>query len=675
MACLQSRNRLFCKSRTLSVTLLVMFISITSSHPSSASSSSGSGGMTSRVTDRDSLPHHGRCEPITIPFCRDIQYNETIMPNLLNHQKQEDAALEVHQFFPLVKVRCSTELQFFLCSVYAPVCTILDRAIPPCRSLCISARTGCEGLMNKFGFQWPEGLDCAKYPESGTEICVGENTTSSESSGSGSSGGSAGTTGHPHHPHNPHWTGVMGGAIDTTVLNGIRTFAGVPDYGSGTFGFPSVPARDYGFVCPPQFKVPKELDYVLKVGGRTERDCGAPCEGMFFTAEQRRFARLWTGSWSLLCLVSCLATVLTFAVDPGRFRYPERPIIFLSGCYAAVALGYAAGFALGDSAACRPPFSPPAEQLSPRLKMASLITQGTKAEGCTLLFMLLYFFSMASSIWWVILALTWFLAAGLKWGHEAIEANSQYFHLAAWAVPAVKTITILAMGKVEGDVLSGVCFVGLRDADALRGFVLAPLAFYLLLGTAFLLAGFVSLFRIRTVMKHDGTRTDKLERLMIRIGVFSVLYTVPAVVVLACLFYEQAHLDAWMRGWHLELCHPRVPVGAVLPGGGIPGGSSPYPIPCPLTSTGLVASLGAVVGAAHHQFQGVHSQGGGHVPILHQQQTEVTAKPEFEVFMIKYLMALIVGITSSFWIWSGKTVTSWRNFFLRIRGRRVEAYV
>jgi len=49
-------------------------------------------------------PHHGRCEPITIPLCKDIQYNETIMPNLLNHQKQEDAGLEVHQFYPLVKV-------------------------------------------------------------------------------------------------------------------------------------------------------------------------------------------------------------------------------------------------------------------------------------------------------------------------------------------------------------------------------------------------------------------------------------------------------------------------------------------------------------------------------------------------------------------------------------------
>lgn len=51
----------------------------------------------------------------------------------------------------------------------------------------------------------------------------------------------------------------------------------------------------------------------------------------------------------------------------------------------------------------------------------------------------------------MVLTLTWFLAAGLKWGHEAIEANSHYFHLAAWGVPGVMTISILALGKVEGE--------------------------------------------------------------------------------------------------------------------------------------------------------------------------------------------------------------------------------
>lgn len=48
---------------------------------------------------------------------------------------------------------------------------------------------------------------------------------------------------------------------------------------------------------------------------------------------------------------------------------------------------------------------------------------------CTLVFLLIYFFGMSSSIWWVVLAFTWFLAAGLKWGNEAIAKHSTYFHL------------------------------------------------------------------------------------------------------------------------------------------------------------------------------------------------------------------------------------------------------
>lgn len=92
----------------------------------------------------------------------------------------------------------------------------------------------------------------------------------------------------------------------------------------------------------------------------------------------------------------------------------------------------------------------------------------------------------------------------MKWGHEAIENISSYFHLAAWAIPGVKLIVILWLQKVDADILSGVCFTGLRDINLMRGFVLVPLFFYLILGSCFLLAGFVSLFRIRTVMKHEG---------------------------------------------------------------------------------------------------------------------------------------------------------------------------
>lgn len=123
-------------------------------------------------------PHSSKCEPLTLPMCKGLPYNTTIMPNLLNHHSQEEAGMEVHQFFPILEVQCSPDLHFFLCSLYVPVCTILDRPLPPCRHLCLSAKDGCEDLMNKFGFQWPESLDCNKFPAGPNELCVEGNNTS-----------------------------------------------------------------------------------------------------------------------------------------------------------------------------------------------------------------------------------------------------------------------------------------------------------------------------------------------------------------------------------------------------------------------------------------------------------------------------------------------------------------
>ncbi len=126
------------------------------------------------------LPCTGKkkCEPVKIPLCQGIGYNSTKFPNILNHKTQEEAALEVYRFFPLVKLRCSDDLASFLCSVYAPICTVLETPVPPCRSLCNSARGGCEDLMDRFGFTWPDSLNCDRFPEFGEEFCVGGNGTS-----------------------------------------------------------------------------------------------------------------------------------------------------------------------------------------------------------------------------------------------------------------------------------------------------------------------------------------------------------------------------------------------------------------------------------------------------------------------------------------------------------------
>jgi len=50
---------------------------------------------------------------------------------------------QVHEFIPLVHIGCSRLLKFFLCSLYAPMCTEqVDETlvIPACRAMCLHVK-------------------------------------------------------------------------------------------------------------------------------------------------------------------------------------------------------------------------------------------------------------------------------------------------------------------------------------------------------------------------------------------------------------------------------------------------------------------------------------------------------------------------------------------------------
>ncbi|XP_013792953.2 secreted frizzled-related protein 3-like [Limulus polyphemus] len=114
------------------------------------------------------------CEPVEIPMCLNMPYNMTRMPNLMHHSTQENAMLASEQFEVLVKTKCSPYLPFFLCSLYAPICTMEFpiEVIPPCRSVCERAREGCEPLLNRFNVSWPDYLDCTGFPLYERSVCI-----------------------------------------------------------------------------------------------------------------------------------------------------------------------------------------------------------------------------------------------------------------------------------------------------------------------------------------------------------------------------------------------------------------------------------------------------------------------------------------------------------------------
>ncbi|XP_028851403.1 frizzled-10 [Denticeps clupeoides] len=513
----------------------------------------------------------GRCQKIVIPLCMDIGYNLTVMPNLMGHEDQSEAAIKLHEFAPLIEFGCHSHLKFFLCSLYAPMCSEkVSMPIPSCRVMCEQAQTKCSPIMEQFNFHWPDSLDCSRLPNKNdpNHLCMEAPNNGSDDL--------------PEFPAKPPSVGGQ----DVAAKEGAETREACGD--------------------------PGKFHYVQK-----SESCAPKCYprvDVYWSQADKRFSLVWMAVWSVLCFVSSAFTVLTFLTDPQRFRYPERPIIFLSMSYCVYSVGYLIRLFVGaESIACDRDSG-----------VQYVIQEGLESTGCTIVFLILYYFGMASSIWWVILTLTWFLAAGKKWGHEAIEANSSYFHLAAWAVPALKTILILVMRKVAGDELTGLCYVGSMDAKALTVFVLIPLSGYLVVGTSFLLSGFVALFHIRRVMKTEGENTDKLEKLMVRIGVFSVLYTVPATCVIACYFYERLNMDYWK-----------------------------------------------VLAAEQRCVQG----GGGRPP---EECVMKSSVPAVEIFMVKIFMLLVVGITSGMWIWTSKTLQSWQNVFsrkLRKRTRRKAACV
>nr|AQT19766.1 hypothetical protein Smed-fzd-5/8-1 [Schmidtea mediterranea] len=428
------------------------------------------------------------CIPIEISMCKGIGYNLTYIPNDLNHASLEEAGLEIQQFNALVEINCSEDLRLFLCSMYAPICLPnWPNRIPACRSLCISAREGCTRVMNQYGFKWPEGMNCEKLPEDNACLRKDNKTRSNK----------------------------------TTNFVSERPYL--------------LKSKKCHCHCRSPLIIDSR-DHFNKVVTGNISNCLMNCRSPYFGEFDKSFSTFWLGIWACVCIISTSVTILTFCIDKSRFQYPERPIIFLSICYLLMSVGYLIRVALGHEAvACK----------------SDAIRYGSSgAVPCSIVFLFIYFFGMASSIWWVVLTATWFLAAGLKWGSEAILMYADIYHFFAWFIPGIQSIIILTMSSVDGDPVSGICYVGNLNKYNLLFFVIIPLIVYLLVGTGFLLAGFLALMKIRKTIKEKGeSKTDKLEKLMIRISIFGIVYSVPTMTVVFCSIYEFIFRDLWEQSY------------------------------------------------------------------------------------------------------------------------------
>lgn len=96
------------------------------------------------------------------------------MPNHLHHSTQDNAVLAIEQFEGLLGTGCSQDLLFFLCAMYAPICTIdfQHEPIKPCKAVCERAKSGCEPVMKRYNHSWPDSLACNELPLYDRGVCI-----------------------------------------------------------------------------------------------------------------------------------------------------------------------------------------------------------------------------------------------------------------------------------------------------------------------------------------------------------------------------------------------------------------------------------------------------------------------------------------------------------------------
>ena len=488
-----------------------------------------------------------KCENITSNFCMKMKYNVTHMPNSMKNVRQVDAQMELVTYVPLVRIQCSSELELFLCSVYIPYCTEKVRQpITACRTLCERVHAACSPVMKRYGFEWPENLNCTKFPPKNDHktMCI----DNSEMSGGSSSGKSTNTQSNTEIKEggntNPR-TDSNRGQVDTTKY--VKESKQPPKrHGSDkkatnvstvTALIPSVNIKSSRKLCRMKY-ARNGQNYVFIDRAKA---CALICQkDGIFTSAEKSIVDAWLTGLSYLCASLSLFALIVVLSNMKSVFYPERAIVYITFCYLAYSGAYIVRSNVGrDKIGCD-------------YDMGSHFTiqDGSGNIGCATTFLLTYLFSMAQSIWWVMMTLTWFLCGGMKWKAEAVRSCSVYFHVAAWGVPCGKTVIILMLRKIDVDELTGLCYVGNRfeNISALREFVVGPLFTYLIMGTTFLVAGFVALFKIRPVSNctsPENSNDSKIEQPLLPIGIFAALHTILSTVILASYFYEYVNRESW----------------------------------------------------------------------------------------------------------------------------------
>ncbi|KAL1494223.1 hypothetical protein ABEB36_009851 [Hypothenemus hampei] len=392
-----------------------------------------------------------RCETITLDVCRNLGYNSTL-PNRIGLDSQIDVDQGLKLYEPLLRHKCSKYTRLFVCSMFVPMCSEhVPGPIFACKGLCEKVKNDCMEALISMDLMWPNELNCSSFPEP-PALCMQQPPDEADQPQT--------------HYFNPDDIGVP--------IN-----------------------------CPPN---------TIPSGGK----CAAVCKSKnHFDPEEVATYELWVALCSIICLVFTTFGLITFIIQPKRFRWPARPILYLTSCGFVTCLIYLIRWVEGPyTCTGNLAYEKPAESLS-----------------CVGIALILLFCDIAYTLWWTVFCLVWFLSAMKEWSTEAIEKVSTRLHGMVWTFSAIPMFYVLMSNHITINHLSGFCEV---TNKVLVFFQL----FFMVLSSILAVLTSVALKNVRKTLIIAGRSPVKLERLFYRLLVISIGISVPYLMYLMCQFYN-----------------------------------------------------------------------------------------------------------------------------------------
>jgi frizzled len=264
-------------------------------------------------------------------------------------------------------------------------------------------------------------------------------------------------------------------------------------------------------------------NFTLNERGKCVYKCG---NDAFYTTHQKKIIETCILVFSVLCFIFTLFSLITFWTESTRFKFPERPVLFLTLCYNLLSISYLLKIFYQKSTTI-----PQIDELNEFNGISSIKTTDISANQCQInsqclaYFIIINYLTISASFWWLVFGLCWWLSTAKQWSPEALERKSGIFHVLAWLLPLASPIAALLFGAIKKTELTGMCTA--------FGFTEIPTLILLIVGAIFIVLSARSLKSLRSSYKNN-----KLSQVMSRILLFGTIFAVPAITATALMFFD-----------------------------------------------------------------------------------------------------------------------------------------